>query len=788
MRDKATAALKDVENGLRRNRREFRDLNKEADEWNVQAVKSKGATKGLGGSFGSLGGAVTKFAGPLAAATGGLVLFQQGLQKTIELNEKLADYQAVQGDLRQSIENTGLGAQVAEGHFESMRGEIRDVSEDVGASVTELSAAMRELTTRTDTVEDSSKNLNRILALSHQSGKDYTEVAKALGQAITGDLGPLKEMGILSDAQIQNFKGMADRGEGVARALDVLDQKTRGFAKGLPESAKAAGRLDASLERLEVAFSDLVGVDEIVGGMATAVEGAAGWVEEFVEAWEKAPERIRDVGKEIDKLPKKEGEEGAGEIDTDSYEFRRDLQKKLIKGAKWQADQRRRLIKESNLGWAREEAALERVNQLEQDRIAEIRERYQVERVGTTANLDAKIKLAELERDILEAKSEQERFDLKTQKLLQEIYYQRQKDLNAAAAEAEREKLRTFYSLKVNNLLRKRGDEWDRIAESREKATETDQGLSEEEMERRKADIRFEAQQRLQERLADLRAERRKENRQKAIEAMRARYDAEIDEIKRTHDEWLEGHRERTRETLDAVAARRETLTSSFEIGGFTQAGADLIGQYNDRLAEQVSLVGDLSSEVGTMAGAIDEAFNKQWDFGKAVDATTAGIDALATAGGAAAGILGDSVKEQAAIRAAFEAASAAAAAAAAYFFPANPGFWASAAQHGVAAGMFGIIAGTAPNVKTGSGASGGSAGGGSTSPSIRAGIDQRAAFESMKRANLEALREARREARVVNNYNFQGATLLDGNVATQRRVDAAMQRRRRLQLGGGRA
>jgi len=68
--------------------------------------------------------------------------------------------------------------------------------------------------------------------------------------------------------------------------------------------------------------------------------------------------------------------------------------------------------------------------------------------------------------------------------------------------------------------------------------------------------------------------------------------------------------------------------------------------------------------------------------------------------------------------------------------------------------------------------------------PSAPQGPSRAESYEGMYQANLRALKDARDEGKETNVYNFSGATFLDGNVAAQRRVDRAMSRASRMTMG----
>jgi len=201
-------------------------------------------------------------------------------------------------------------------------------------------------------------------------------------------------------------------------------------------------------------------------------------------------------------------------------------------------------------------------------------------------------------------------------------------------------------------------------------------------------------------------------------------------------------------------------------------------------LQEKINAFGDLSDAGGQLGTALSDLASKQWDFSNATDATQAGLEAVSAAGGAAAGLLGDTVKEQAGIKAGFEAAAAAGAWGLALTTQ-NPAFYAAAVKHTTAAGMYGAVAGGAGSA--GSGASGGGVSGGSSGGSQAPRMpDMNKAVAANKKAFLEALRESQNEQRSTTVINdFRGATLLERDPTSSRRARDVLNQSDRYRVGG---
>lgn len=89
------------------------------------------------------------------------------------------------------------------------------------------------------------------------SGKELADSAKAVGEAATGDLGPLKELGILSAEQITQFNKLTDASHRATRGFEELETKVGGARLKIGEAAKTGAQLTNDLKKLQQAAGDL---------------------------------------------------------------------------------------------------------------------------------------------------------------------------------------------------------------------------------------------------------------------------------------------------------------------------------------------------------------------------------------------------------------------------------------------------------------------------------------------------------------------------------------------------
>jgi len=705
------------------------------------ADQSSTKLRGMGGGISNMASMLGKAAGPLAVATAGAVALQAGISKAIDLNAKMAAFETVEGDLRQAIANTGLTAAATDKQFAELSATIRSMSEQTGVSVTELNGAMRELTTRTGDADAAQANLERVMALSNMTGKSAAEVAKVLGNALNGQLGPLVELGILTQQQVNDFGKLENKSEGVARAMALLDEKSQGFAKGLPESAIAAGRLDSALERLQVSSGRLIGADKIVSGLAGAVEFVTGHVEGLVAAWNRAPQSITQA-----MLATQEAAQGMVEaIDITSRAFQEDLGKTLMDTARAAAEQqkflREELLRGGQITQAQYAAEILRIEENLQDKLLKIRIQRGVPMPGPAAltQVERSIQLEEQRAATLSVNDEMARFQLETDFRINNLHEDRLKVLAGISDEAERAKQEQFFALRIQNERLEREKEQQRLMQSRRAAprAQSPAGPTVEEImaraqaelaaakARAEADAKEAAELDRRNQLASMRLALLREQ----DPYLRAVLEQTIAEAQINAKELttLERELELTRakmaldasfEALDAEAHAAK-MARQAELDQAEKDKLDRIKQLRQETkAANDELLGGLDQAIpglGALSAGLKNVSEIQWGTAEATTAAVSALGGFASVGGQLAGMITSDRKKAAKVEAIFHAAAAVGAFAtwAASSFTAGQ-FGVAAAQHTVAATKFAMVAGSGTPTQTPSrGASGGGAGGG---------------------------------------------------------------------------
>jgi hypothetical protein len=706
------------------------------------ADQSSTKLRGMGGGLSSMASFASKAAGPLAIATAGIVAFQQGLSKAIELNAKLGAFEAIEGDLKQAMLNTGIAASVAEQQFDSLAVAVREMSEQTGIKVSELNGAMRELVTRTGDSTAAQENLERVMALMNMTGKGSEEVAKALGNALNGQVGPLVELGILTQEQATELGKMADKSAAAAQAMEILDQKTQGFAKGLPESASAAGRLSAAMERLEVSTGRLFGVDTIVSGLASAVEGVTGQVEAFTAAWDRAPQSITAAMNAVQDASNQMVES----IDITTREFQTSLGNRLMASATAAAEQQKYL---------REQALAEGVITAEQyaREVERIEENLQNQlykiRIQRGLELDPERGQSQMERAImlegqrnalLQVRDESMRFQLETDIAISNVATERMNALARTTDQAERAEIERLFALKEQNVALERQAQLEQIQARQRRpagvraaepavdpAAIIAQAQKEAEAARKKAEAEAEAAAALERRNAIATARLALLREEDVL--VRAGLEATIKELE------LEGRKltdlereyeqtainfelEKTREAFaqEATARKKQAIQDDMAAKGAAIAKEKELAAA--AYAANTEIIRGLDQAIpglGQLAAGLREVSTQQWNNAEGAEAAVAAMGGLTSLGGQLAGMITSDRKKAAKVEAGFHAAAAIgafAAWAASSFTLANYGV--AAAQHGVAAAKFAMVAGSGGSSQTPSrGGAGGGGGGG---------------------------------------------------------------------------
>lgn len=725
------------------------DLDNVGDSVKRQGKESERAGKKSGflsGKLGDLevssiaaGAGITQLAGFLAQGVDEMLRMEQA---TTRFTFAMRNAGATSGDINR--------AQV------QMKRNFRETA----FSIVEQEQAMERLARKTGDADIASENLRLAMDLAAATGEDLSDVSKDLAEALTGDIGALEQLGVLTEESADRLRGMDDSASRAAGALDILRQKVSGASEEIDPQVKSVKQMRSGWRELNGELSSfamiaaettlkMVTLNKVTSKNATATQ--------------KMATAVGKANQGLGALPQILGEMEL--IDKD-YKNQTDAVLKFQAGIFQMV--------------GAEEAATE---------VTRIRLGITEEATSAQGKLSAAIK--KYGRDSKEAEN---------------------------AARAYNDTLRETNNLSRDQMRINRGFAGLDFPEMPDPDPKPDpdpdpkpEYASKEEIERRKADIAFEAQKNYEKkrrRLEQKRREQELENEEdmreeqlaRDLSAIDKRLQADLDAIQKKRDamnemasyqdvgraisQGLSGVGQGASGVSRLLEQATRATQVSMDASEAEKQKAERIRVANERLARQLRLYGQLSGQVGGLSKGVAELASVQWDFSKAGDASLSAVGALSGAGEATAGILGKNTKQQAGIQAAFEAAAAVAAGAMALTNPAMaPQFGAAAAQHAVAAGMYAAVAGgagegtsasTAASVSTG--ASGGGGGGGAP------------AMEGAGR--IEALTEAERmEGQSMTIINdFSGATLLESQPATQNRINDAVERgRQRMVNAGGR-
>lgn len=231
--------------------------------------------------------------------------------------------------------------------------------------------------------------------------------------------------------------------------------------------------------------------------------------------------------------------------------------------------------------------------------------------------------------------------------------------------------------------------------------------------------------------------------------------------------------REESNEITEQIRLYEELRNKQIEQGLDTSsydAHLDALRQENQELQENIRLqqerfeaLNRTTEFLGDLSYSIGEVGAQQWNFSKASESVVSAQMALSQAAGSALQAAGLGIREQAKWMAIFEGAQAAASLGMALAFP-SPNYWASFAQHTMAATQFGLIAG-------------GVLGGGSgTTKATGASTVNPTGYirDDMLNHALEASKKDQEERSItitINNDFGRGNAYLEDNHTTSRRI-----------------
>lgn len=751
--DKATGTLNSVQS-------ELRETTSAANSTGQGMTSVGGGAKKAGVSLAQMG--------KLAAGAGvALMGIKRAFDFVADSNVAFQKASVVQGDLRQSLINTGLEAEKVSFYYQKMTDESERFTQLTGESTTELQQIFVDLTTRLGDAELASEQLSRVMGLVNLTGKDARKVAESLGKAFGGQLSPLERLGILTRDQVTELQRMSDESERTAAFLEVLDQKIEGFAEGLPKASVQSERIASNWERIQVVVGELANYNPIVESFADATETVADQAEIVAEEWRKGASSIREelesmtraaqaARDEIAKLPDQ------GQVSKERIQFLEAARKQDVEIAKGLAAQSENQFVAAR--WL--EVEIEKINDRYND---------QIDSIKISAGLVNETKFAEedrlrvLKQEVVVANTTNEKAKiLEGRKLnLLKLEAKFAKLINSETDEVRKRVLEEQRSAEMNKLVRE-GEE--KLGDLRAKNSAAYQKTIDEEIR-----LQDEAHKLYQDGIAqfyktqiELSAAASKAviadnvrvveaSQQKLAEIMKngaisedRRYDL-FDPAARTEIE-MENDEIRANQEESMLGAAGVGLDGLDGVAAMAEASETL----NDSLRTQITLWAGVTGGLGDVANHLSAVAGEQWDWSKAQDATLGGLNALSAIGGAVGSALTESTEAAAAVQAGFELAAAAGALGLALITQ-NPAFYAAAASHTLAAGLYGVV-----------GAVGGggskSAGGASAGAAAGSAVNYEAERERSARALADAIAAGQGAQGYTINVN-----LGEGNVIPSR-------------------
>ena len=257
-----------------------------ATQWEQSLGKTNAKTQRSTGALGGMLGKVGKVAGGIGVATVAVNKIGDAL---FSLDEAASEVSTGFNMLEQSIANTTGSAETAEKMIGKMRGEIEGLSSQAGMRIPKVTEAARQLTFRLDDAGRASANLNRVVGVMALTGEEAESASKDLAEALNGELGALKELGLLSEKQIKKFDKLGARSERVAAAMEVVDQKIAGVTERNKENLSATERTSQAWERLTASLGASALVQAPLSLVVGLTESAASAAEDF----RRGPPKVR---------------------------------------------------------------------------------------------------------------------------------------------------------------------------------------------------------------------------------------------------------------------------------------------------------------------------------------------------------------------------------------------------------------------------------------------------------------------------------------------------------------
>jgi hypothetical protein len=749
--DNATSNLKSIRKEWEKNKKSVDDVSKSTDGAAESSDKMNESSKGLMSSLDKLDVvAAGAAAGLTAFAVQGVQAFEETESASKRYEFRLQSLGQTQGDLNR------------------LNAELESNFDRLGFSVENQEQVMTRLATKTSDVEESTRLLQDAMDTSVATGEDFVDVSKDIAEAATGDINALEELGILTEAQTDRLREIDDAGRRASEALELLRQKVGGASEEIDPQVRMIRQMKAGYRELNAEAGEFV---LKAGEMALRMATLNTLGSENATATSEMATGLEKVNKGL----------GAAITYLDELDNSKSVDEQSDSVMKLQA------------GFYELIGAEEEATELTRKRLGYTEEQTRAQR-----------ELAEAQRK--HGRTSEEAIAIARR------YNQTLRETNELSRDQQRINSgfsgQSFPQLEGGNPVVTSGG----TGGGEEPEQQEEEFASRAELERRKANIAYEAQKAHEERLAELRQERRDREFERDQEAREQRVAREVEAIEAEHAAWLKKHEERKRRLEAAVEERRKALRSGFQgaAGGLSEAGAmvsgfdaelsrvdalndaererlDTMHAQNDALRQNLEHMSSIASEGGNIAMSIDAVFQKQWDFKEAASETVSAFDSLSSVAGAVAGVGIEDAKKLAKVKAGVHFAAAAGALGFG-FATGQPQYFAAAAKHTSSGIGYSAVAGQGKGSSdTGGIGAGGGARGASAGVDRPEAVDLGAVKEANKQAFAEALRENQNEGRTVQYIvNQQGAILLERDPTTARKtrrtLDAA--ERNTLRLG----
>jgi hypothetical protein len=270
------------------NDRDLKRAQADLNRLKMQAAKSQGPIKQLGGSLRGMLGPAFAMAGAAAAAFA-VKLAVDGVQAAIEEEKSVAQ-------LTRGLDNLNLSFAMP-----YLSDWIDSTQRATGVADDELRPALLQLTQATGNLADSQKLLKLALDISAGSGRDLSSVTAALSKAAGGQFTALrrlvpgldsatiasKDLNTVTAELSRLFGGQAAaRAETFAGTIDRLqiagNELLEAFGEGFLNAFQTGmGGMDDFMDTLEDLEPQLESIGETMGGLAAQIGKASGAIELF---------------------------------------------------------------------------------------------------------------------------------------------------------------------------------------------------------------------------------------------------------------------------------------------------------------------------------------------------------------------------------------------------------------------------------------------------------------------------------------------------------------------------